>query len=198
MRCVSAVCTSTAGLQKGVNTKTSASFRNRPCRIDLYDTRISTCEHSFLVTEGLSQQRSGASMSIRLLRAWTSLTCSTTWSATSWPQPSRAASVSASASALSSLPRPWPLFLDEPTSGLDASAALAIMALLKRLSSLGVIIHQPRPEVLDLFDGLTPTPCWTSSQATAAPPHRGPEAPHQPSTTSSTTGVHRPSNSPQN
>lgn len=54
---------------------------------------------------------------------------------------------------------PMALFLDEPTSGLDASAALAIMVLLKRLSSLGVtvmcIIHQPRPEVLDLLDGLT-------------------------------------------
>ncbi|EAQ93305.1 hypothetical protein CHGG_01540 [Chaetomium globosum CBS 148.51] len=54
---------------------------------------------------------------------------------------------------------PMALFLNEPTSGLDVSAALAIMALLKRLSTLGVtvmcIIHQPRPEVLDLLDGLT-------------------------------------------
>lgn len=53
---------------------------------------------------------------------------------------------------------PLALFLDEPTSGLDATAALSIMSLLKTLSTLGVtvvaIIHQPRPEILDVLDGL--------------------------------------------
>eukprot|EP00752_Nemacystus_decipiens_P013076 g11565.t1 len=46
------------------------------------------------------------------------------------------------------------LFLDEPSSGLDASASLELVALLKRLSrkvTLVVAIHQPRPEVWELF-----------------------------------------------
>lgn len=53
---------------------------------------------------------------------------------------------------------PLALFLDEPTSGLDATTALSIVSLLKTLSNLGVtviaIIHQPRPEILDVLDGL--------------------------------------------
>lgn len=53
---------------------------------------------------------------------------------------------------------PMAVFLDEPTSGLDSSAALSIMQLLKTLSQLGVtiicIIHQPRPEILEILDGI--------------------------------------------
>ncbi|KAJ3579780.1 hypothetical protein NPX13_g785 [Xylaria arbuscula] len=54
---------------------------------------------------------------------------------------------------------PVALVLDEPTSGLDATASLSIINLLRKLSREGVtiicILHQPRPEILDLIDGLT-------------------------------------------
>jgi ABC-type multidrug transport system ATPase subunit len=36
--------------------------------------------------------------------------------------------------------RPSLLFLDEPTSGLDASAALAVVSLLKQFSDSGMMI----------------------------------------------------------
>ncbi|KAH8898161.1 P-loop containing nucleoside triphosphate hydrolase protein [Thozetella sp. PMI_491] len=53
---------------------------------------------------------------------------------------------------------PIVLFLDEPTSGLDATIALTTVMILKALSQQGVtiicIIHQPRPEILDLLDGI--------------------------------------------
>ncbi|RKF75727.1 ATP-binding cassette sub-family G member 2 [Golovinomyces cichoracearum] len=53
---------------------------------------------------------------------------------------------------------PMAIFLDEPTSGLDSTAALSIIRLLKTLSQLGVtiicIIHQPRPEILEILDGI--------------------------------------------
>ncbi|KAJ3410044.1 ATP-binding cassette sub- G member 2 [Chytriomyces hyalinus] len=49
------------------------------------------------------------------------------------------------------------LFLDEPTSGLDSSNALGILETIKKLAvERGMIvlmtIHQPRTEILDLFD----------------------------------------------
>jgi ABC-type multidrug transport system ATPase subunit len=49
------------------------------------------------------------------------------------------------------------LFLDEPTSGLDASTALNIISLIKELAKArGMVvlmtIHQPRTDILDLFD----------------------------------------------
>lgn len=46
------------------------------------------------------------------------------------------------------------LFLDEPTSGLDACGSLVLMKMLKRLSTemtIIVSIHQPRPEIWNLF-----------------------------------------------
>ncbi|CAM9405066.1 unnamed protein product [Sphacelaria rigidula] len=46
------------------------------------------------------------------------------------------------------------LFLDEPTSGLDATASLDMLRILKRLSrkvTMVVAIHQPRPEIWELF-----------------------------------------------
>lgn len=50
------------------------------------------------------------------------------------------------------------LFLDEPSSGLDSASALALGRALSRLSAAGVTvvatIHQPRYEVLSLFDTL--------------------------------------------
>ena len=53
---------------------------------------------------------------------------------------------------------PMAIFLDEPTSGLDATAAVSIMRTLKAIARLGisviVIIHQPRIEIFDMFDGL--------------------------------------------
>ncbi|RKF62897.1 ABC transporter G family member 24 [Erysiphe neolycopersici] len=53
---------------------------------------------------------------------------------------------------------PMAVFLDEPTSGLDSTAALSIMKLLKMLSQLGMtiicVIHQPRPEILEMLDGI--------------------------------------------
>ncbi|EGV64158.1 hypothetical protein PSN45_003730 [Yamadazyma tenuis] len=56
------------------------------------------------------------------------------------------------------LKRPSVLFLDEPTTGLDTSSSLKLIQVLRQLSSstLGVTvvlsIHQPRPEILELFD----------------------------------------------
>lgn len=49
------------------------------------------------------------------------------------------------------------LFLDEPTTGLDAKTALDTMQCIKNISQqkkMGVVavIHQPRREILDLFD----------------------------------------------
>ena len=48
------------------------------------------------------------------------------------------------------------LIFDEPTSGLDAATALGIISLLHGLTRTGrlifVSIHQPREEILDLFD----------------------------------------------
>ncbi|KAJ3064487.1 hypothetical protein HDU98_012104 [Podochytrium sp. JEL0797] len=54
---------------------------------------------------------------------------------------------------------PQILFLDEPTSGLDASTSLVIMDLIRRLTKernmiVLVTIHQPRTQVLDLFDDI--------------------------------------------
>jgi ABC-type multidrug transport system ATPase subunit len=53
---------------------------------------------------------------------------------------------------------PVALFLDEPTSGLDATTSLSIMRILKTMSQVGVtiicIIHQPRPEILGILDGI--------------------------------------------
>ncbi|CAM9541379.1 unnamed protein product, partial [Laminaria digitata] len=46
------------------------------------------------------------------------------------------------------------LFLDEPTSGLDSTASLELMTVLRRLSrkvTVVVSIHQPRPEIWQLF-----------------------------------------------
>ncbi|KAJ3066293.1 hypothetical protein HDU98_010397 [Podochytrium sp. JEL0797] len=52
---------------------------------------------------------------------------------------------------------PSVLFLDEPTSGLDAANALGILETLKDLATTrGIVvlmtIHQPRTEILELFD----------------------------------------------
>ncbi|KAJ3330848.1 hypothetical protein HDU76_004694 [Blyttiomyces sp. JEL0837] len=49
------------------------------------------------------------------------------------------------------------LFLDEPTSGLDASTSLNIIGMIKKMAvergmAVMMTIHQPRAEVLDLFD----------------------------------------------
>ncbi|KAJ3017894.1 UNVERIFIED_CONTAM: ABC transporter G member 24 [Siphonaria sp. JEL0065] len=54
---------------------------------------------------------------------------------------------------------PQILFLDEPTSGLDASTSLLIIQLIRNLAkerSMIVLmtIHQPRNEVLNIFDGI--------------------------------------------
>ncbi|KAI5961210.1 uncharacterized protein KGF55_004135 [Candida pseudojiufengensis] len=60
--------------------------------------------------------------------------------------------------AIQLLSRPSILFCDEATTGLDTSSSLKLVQLLKRLSSsdLGITvvlsIHQPRPEICDLFD----------------------------------------------
>lgn len=48
------------------------------------------------------------------------------------------------------------IFLDEPTSGLDSSIALEVMSVVQRLSHQNrtciSTIHQPSPEVFELFD----------------------------------------------
>lgn len=60
--------------------------------------------------------------------------------------------------AIQLLSRPSILFLDEPTTGLDTSSSLKLVQLLHKLASntygITVIlsIHQPRPEICDLFD----------------------------------------------
>ncbi|KAI5960485.1 hypothetical protein CANMA_003997 [Candida margitis] len=60
--------------------------------------------------------------------------------------------------AIQLLSRPSLLFLDEPTTGLDTSSSLKLVKLLHKLASntygITVIlsIHQPRPEICDLFD----------------------------------------------
>ncbi|GBG90392.1 hypothetical protein CBR_g50640 [Chara braunii] len=50
------------------------------------------------------------------------------------------------------------IMLDEPTSGLDATAALDLTQLLLRLAhtgrTVGMIVHQPRREMFDMFDRL--------------------------------------------
>ncbi|EGW34827.1 ATP-dependent ABC transporter [Spathaspora passalidarum NRRL Y-27907] len=55
------------------------------------------------------------------------------------------------------LSRPSILFLDEPTTGLDSSTSLKLITLLQQLSSefgmsIVVSIHQPRSEIMKLFD----------------------------------------------
>lgn len=52
---------------------------------------------------------------------------------------------------------PKVLFLDEPTTGIDSFNALNVIEVLKRLNTergLGVVsvMHQPRKEIIDLFD----------------------------------------------
>ncbi|GBG74813.1 hypothetical protein CBR_g19325 [Chara braunii] len=53
---------------------------------------------------------------------------------------------------------PVVIMLDEPTSGLDATAALELTQLLLRLAhtgrTVGMIVHQPRREMFDMFDRL--------------------------------------------
>ncbi|KCV72529.1 hypothetical protein H696_00121 [Fonticula alba] len=55
--------------------------------------------------------------------------------------------------------RPGLLFLDEPTSGLDSFTALAVMRVIRRISSEGCTvvstIHQPSSDLFSLFDRLT-------------------------------------------
>jgi hypothetical protein len=62
--------------------------------------------------------------------------------------------------AIELLTQPALLFLDEPTSGLDSVTALALITLLKDLSSSGCCtavctIHQPNSKIFALFDSLT-------------------------------------------
>eukprot|EP00903_Cladosiphon_okamuranus_P010126 g9589.t1 len=90
-------------------------------------------------------------------------------------------------------------FLDEPSSGLDASASLELVAVLQRLSrkvTLVVAIHQPRPEVWELFShaillsgGRTvycgPTDnalAGTASYLMDAIPHKSSNLGHEPAT----------------
>ncbi|RCK56637.1 hypothetical protein Cantr_05196 [Candida viswanathii] len=60
--------------------------------------------------------------------------------------------------AIQLLSKPAILFLDEPTTGLDTSSSLKMIHVLKKLASpeygLTIIlsIHQPRPEITELFD----------------------------------------------
>ncbi|GEQ72104.1 hypothetical protein JCM33374_g5790 [Metschnikowia sp. JCM 33374] len=62
--------------------------------------------------------------------------------------------------AIQLLSKPQVLFLDEPTTGLDTSSALTLVSVLKKLASpeIGITIilsiHQPRAEVISLFDKL--------------------------------------------
>jgi ABC-type multidrug transport system ATPase subunit len=50
------------------------------------------------------------------------------------------------------------IFLDEPTSGLDASASIEVCGVLHTLAQSGLtivaVIHQPRYEIVDMFDGM--------------------------------------------
>lgn len=50
------------------------------------------------------------------------------------------------------------LFLDEPTTGLDAFSSLLLVRTLKKLANANhtviATIHQPRPDIFDLFDSL--------------------------------------------
>ena len=56
------------------------------------------------------------------------------------------------------LSKPAILFLDEPTTGLDTSSSLKLVHVLKKLASpeygitIILSIHQPRPEIGQLFD----------------------------------------------
>lgn len=54
--------------------------------------------------------------------------------------------------------KPAVLFLDEPTTGLDAANSLKLVLVVKKLAELGITvmcaIHQPRPEVVDMFDAV--------------------------------------------
>ena len=55
------------------------------------------------------------------------------------------------------------LFLDEPTTGIDAYTALSVMQTLKKLNekmetSIVTVLHQPRQEIIDLFDKVTKDP----------------------------------------
>lgn len=72
------------------------------------------------------------------------------------------------------LDNPSVLLLDEPTTGLDAALALSVVATLQALSRRGrtvvMTIHQPRPEILALFDKLI-VMC-KGSPVYAAPPDR--------------------------
>ncbi|KAL3930796.1 MAG: hypothetical protein SGPRY_001386, partial [Prymnesium sp.] len=60
--------------------------------------------------------------------------------------------------AMELLGEPSILFLDEPTSGLDGKASLTLVELLSRIASRGrtltTTIHQPRAEIMCLFDSL--------------------------------------------
>lgn len=53
---------------------------------------------------------------------------------------------------------PLAIFADEPTSGLDSTAALKVVATLKKIASLGVtvitVLHQPRYEIFESFDDI--------------------------------------------
>eukprot|EP00039_Didymoeca_costata_P013425 m.203681 g.203681 ORF g.203681 m.203681 type:complete len:996 (-) comp15767_c0_seq8:130-3117(-) len=53
---------------------------------------------------------------------------------------------------------PQILILDEPTSGLDSTSALKLIRLLSDLAkknrTVVTTIHQPRPEIIDLFDNI--------------------------------------------
>ena len=60
--------------------------------------------------------------------------------------------------AIELLDLPKVIFLDEPTSGLDASSALELIQLLKSIAesgrTIGLTIHQPRPEIFSTIDYL--------------------------------------------
>ncbi|KAL6453695.1 hypothetical protein SBY92_005267 [Candida maltosa Xu316] len=60
--------------------------------------------------------------------------------------------------AIQLLSKPAILFLDEPTTGLDTSSSLKLIHVLKKLTmpeygvTIILSIHQPRPEITELFD----------------------------------------------
>lgn len=62
--------------------------------------------------------------------------------------------------AIQLLSKPQLLFLDEPTTGLDTTSALTLVSVLRKLASpdIGItvvlLIHQPRAEIVDMFDKL--------------------------------------------